>query len=337
MTVMNMIQAINSAHHVMMERDADTVVMGEDVGYFGGVFRATEGLQKKFGKSRVFDTPIAEGGIIGTAIGMAAYGLRPIAEIQFADYIYPGFDQIVSEAGRMRYRTAGEWFLPMVVRSPYGGGIFGGQTHSQSPEALFAHIAGIKTVIPSNPYDAKGLLIAAIEDNDPVIFFEPKRIYNGPFDGYYERPVTPWAKHPAAEVPDGHYTVPIGSAAIVREGEQVTILAYGTMVHVALATAEAHGIDAEIIDLRTIVPVDIDTIETSVKKTGRCIVFHEATRTAGFGAELSALVQERCFYHLEAPVQRVTGFDTPYPHSLEWAYFPGPVRLGLALKKALED
>jgi 2-oxoisovalerate dehydrogenase E1 component beta subunit len=337
MTVMNMIQALNSAHDVMMERDSDTVVMGEDVGYFGGVFRVTEGLQKKYGRSRVFDSPIAEGGIVATAVGMAAYGLRPIAEIQFADYIYPGFDQIVSEAAKMRYRTVGEWPMPMVIRSPYGGGIFGGQTHSQSPEALFAHVAGLKTVIPSNPYDAKGLLIAAIEDDDPVIFFEPKRIYNGPFDGFYERPVTPWAKHPAAEVPDGHYTVPIGKAAVAREGEEVTILAYGTMVHVAIATAEAEGIDAEVIDLRTIVPVDIDTIEQSVKKTGRCVILHEATRTAGFGAELSALVQERCFYHLEAPVQRVTGWDTPYPHSLEWAYFPGPVRLGLALKKALED
>ena len=337
MTVMNMIQAINSAHHVMMERDPDIVTMGEDIGYFGGVFRATEGLQKTFGTARVFDTPIAEGGIVAVAIGMAAYGLRPVAEIQFADYIYPAFDQILSEAGRMRYRTAGEWPLPITVRSPYGGGIFGGQTHSQSPEAFFAHMPGVKTVIPSNPYDAKGLLISAIEDNDPVIFFEPKRIYNGPFDGFYERPVTPWAKHPAAEVPDGHYTVPLGKAAVAREGNDVTILAYGTMVHVALATAEAEGVDAEVIDLRTIVPVDIEAIEASVKKTGRCIVFHEATRTAGFGAELSALVQERCFYHLEAPVQRVTGFDTPYPHSLEWAYFPGPVRLGLALKKAMED
>ena len=337
MSVMNMIQALNSAHRVMMERDAKTVVLGEDVGYFGGVFRVTEGLQKEFGKSRAFDAPISENGIVAVAIGMAAYGLKPIAEIQFADYIYPGFDQIVSEAARMRYRSAGDWGLSMVIRSPYGGGIFGGQTHSQSPEALFAHIAGIKTVIPSNPYDAKGLLIAAIEDPDPVVFFEPKRIYNGPFDGYYERPVTPWAKHPAAEVPDGHYTVPLGKAAIAREGNEVTILAYGTMVHVAIATAEAEGIDAEVIDLRTIVPVDIETIEESVKKTGRCVVVHEATRTSGFGAELSALVQERCFYHLEAPVARVTGYDTPYPHSMEWAYFPGPVRLGLALKKTLED
>ncbi len=337
MTAMNMIQALNSAHHVMMEKDPNTVVFGEDVAYFGGVFRVTEHLQKKFGSSRVFDAPIAESGIVATAVGMAAYGLRPIAEIQFADYIYPGYDQIVSEVARMRYRTVGEWPMPLVIRSPYGGGIFGGQTHSQSPEALFAHVAGLKVVIPSNPYDAKGLLISAIEDDDPVVFFEPKRIYNGPFDGFYERPVTPWAKHPAADVPDGHYTVPIGKAAVARAGEAVTILAYGTMVHVAIATAEAEGIDAEVIDLRTIVPVDIDTIEESVKKTGRCVILHEATRTSGYGAELSALVQERCFYHLEAPVQRVTGWDTPYPHSLEWAYFPGPVRLGLALKKALED
>jgi 2-oxoisovalerate dehydrogenase E1 component beta subunit len=334
---MNMIQALNSAHKVMMERDPSTVVLGEDVGYFGGVFRVTEGLQRDYGKQRCFDAPISETGIVAVAIGMAAYGLKPIAEIQFADYIYPGFDQIVSEAARIRYRSAGEWSLPMVIRSPYGGGIFGGQTHSQSPEALFAHIAGIKTVIPSNPYDAKGLLIAAIEDPDPVVFFEPKRIYNGPFDGFYERPVTPWAKHPAAEVPDGHYRIPLGKAAVVREGGEVTILAYGTMVHVALATAEANGVDAEVIDLRSIVPVDIETIEQSVRKTGRCVVLHEATRTAGFGAELAALVQERCFYHLEAPVARVTGWDTPYPHSMEWAYFPGPVRLGLALKKTLED
>jgi 2-oxoisovalerate dehydrogenase E1 component beta subunit len=337
MSVMNMIQALNSAHHVMMERNPETVVLGEDIGYFGGVFRVTEGLQKKFGKQRAFDSPISENGIVAIAVGMAAYGLRPVAEIQFADYIYPGYDQIVSEAAKMRYRSAGEWHLPMVIRTPYGGGIFGGQTHSQSPEALFTHVAGIKTVIPSNPYDAKGLLIAAIEDNDPVLFFEPKRIYNGPFDGFYERPVTPWAKHPAAEVPDGHYTVPLGKAAVVREGEAITILAYGTMVHVALATAAAEGVDAEVIDLRTLVPVDIEAIEASVKKTGRCLIVHEATRTSGFGAELAALVQERCFYHLEAPVTRVTGWDTPYPHSMEWAYFPGPVRLGLALKKALED
>jgi 2-oxoisovalerate dehydrogenase E1 component beta subunit len=336
MAVMNMIQALNSAHHMMMERDDNVVVMGEDVGFFGGVFRVTEGLQKKYGTTRVFDTPIAENGIVATAIGMAAYGLRPVAEIQFADYIYPAYDQIVSEAARLRYRTSGEWWVPLVIRSPYGGGIFGGQTHSQSTEALFAHVAGVKTVIPSTPYDAKGLLIAAIEDNDPVLFFEPKRIYNGPFDGFFDRPLTPWAKHPAAEVPEDYYRIPLGQAAVVREGADVTILAYGTMVHVTLATVRELGIDAEVIDLRTIVPLDIETIQASVEKTGRCVIVHEATRTNGFGAELAALVQERCFFHLEAPVQRATGFDTPYPHSLEWAYFPGPVRIGTAIKKALE-
>ena len=334
---MNMIQAINSAIDVCMERDPAIVVMGEDVGYFGGVFKATEGLQKRFGKTRVFDTPITECGIIGVAVGMAAYGLRPVPEIQFADYIYPALDQIVSEAARLRYRSAGEFTAPITVRSPFGGGIFGGQTHSQSPEGIFTHVAGLKTVIPSTPYDAKGLLIAAIEDNDPVIFFEPKRIYNGPFDGHYDRPVTPWAKHAASAVPEGHYRIPLGKAAIVRPGEDLTILAYGTMVHVAAGVIADTGIDAELIDLRTLVPLDIETIVASVEKTGRCIVVHEATKTSGFGAELSALVQEHCFHSLEAPVQRVTGWDTPYPHSLEWAYFPGPVRLGEAIKRVMEE
>jgi 2-oxoisovalerate dehydrogenase E1 component beta subunit len=336
-STMNMIQALNSAHDVMLGRDSNVVAMGEDVGYFGGVFRVTEGLQKKYGKTRVFDTPIAENGIVATAIGMATYGLRPVAEIQFADYIYPAYDQIVSEAARIRYRTAGEWNVPMVIRSPYGGGIFGGQTHSQSPEALFTHVAGLKTVIPSNPYDAKGLLIAAIEDDDPVLFFEPKRIYNGPFNGFFDRPMVPWAKHQSSEVPDDYYKVPLGKAKVVREGADVTVLAYGTMVHVCLATVEEMGIDAEVIDLRTLVPLDIEAIEESVRKTGRCVVVHEATRTTGFGAELVALVEERCFYSLEAPVQRAAGFDTPYPHSLEWAYFPGPVRIGTAIRKTLED
>ena len=333
---MNMIQAINSALDICMTRDPDIVVMGEDVGFFGGVFKATEGLQKRHGITRVFDTPITELGIIGVAVGMATYGLRPVPEIQFADYIYPALDQLVSEAARLRYRSAGEYTAPITVRTPFGGGIFGGQTHSQSPEALFTHVAGIKTVIPSNPYDAKGLLIAAIEDNDPVIFFEPKRIYNGPFNGHYDVPVTPWARHPQSAVPEDYYRIPLGQAAIARPGEAVTVLTYGTMVHVALGVAEETGIDAEIIDLRTLVPLDIVAIETSVRKTGRCVVVHEATRTGGFGAELAALVQERCFYALEAPVERVTGWDTPYPHSLEWAYFPGPVRLGQALKRVME-
>ena len=275
--------------------------------------------------------------IIGAAIGMAAYGLRPVVEVQFADYIYPALDQLVSEAARLRYRSAGEFISPITVRSPFGGGIFGGQTHSQSPEGIFTHVSGMKTVIPATPYDAKGLLIAAIEDNDPTIFFEPKRIYNGPFDGYWDRPSQNWSKHPGGEVPTGYYKVELGKANVVRTGEAVTILCYGTMVHVCVATVAEMGVDAEIVDLRTLVPLDIETIEASVKKTGRCLIVHEATRTSGFGSELSALVQERCFYHLEAPIERVTGFDTPYPHSLEWAYFPGPVRIGQALKNLLKD
>ncbi|KQN40931.1 2-oxoisovalerate dehydrogenase [Sphingomonas sp. Leaf407] len=334
---MNMIQAINSAMDVMMARDAGVIVMGEDVGYFGGVFRATAGLQSKYGKTRVFDTPITECGIIGVAVGMGAYGLRPVPEIQFADYIYPALDQLVSEAARLRYRSGGEFIAPITVRSPFGGGIFGGQTHSQSPEGIFTHVSGIKTVIPSTPYDAKGLLIAAIEDNDPVLFFEPKRIYNGPFDGNWDKPAQNWSKHAGGEVPEDYYRIELGKAKVVREGGDLTILAYGTMVHVVTATVEAAGVDAEILDLRTLVPLDIDAIEASVRKTGRCMIVHEATRTGGFGAELSALVQERCFHHLEAPVERVTGFDTPYPHSLEWAYFPGPVRIGQALKKIMQD
>ena len=335
MPAMNMVQALNSAMDIMLARDRDVVIFGEDVGYFGGVFRATDGLQRKHGKERVFDTPIAEGGILGVAVGMGAYGLRPVAEVQFADYIYPAMDQLVSEAARLRYRSAGEWWAPITVRAPCGGGIFGGQTHSQSPEALFTHVCGLKTVIPSNPYDAKGLLISAIEDDDPVVFFEPKRLYSGPFDGHPERPAVAWAKHPLGEVPADYYRIPLGQAAVVREGEDVTVLAYGTMVHVALAATTETGIDAEVIDLRTLRPVDIDTIAASVEKTGRCVIVHEATRIGGFGAELSALVQEHCFYSLEAPIERVTGWDTPYPHAFEWQYFPGPARVARALARVV--
>jgi 2-oxoisovalerate dehydrogenase E1 component beta subunit len=336
MATMNMIQAINSAMVTMMTRDPSVVVFGEDVGYFGGVFRATDGLQKKFGKHRCFDTPIAEGGIVGAAIGMGAYGMRPVVEIQFADYIYPAFDQLTSEAARIRYRSAGDFSVPMVVRTPYGGGIFGGQTHSQSPEGLFTHVVGLKVVIPSTPYDAKGLLISSIEDDDPVIFLEPKRLYTGPFDGRHDVAVKPWSAHPAAEVPEDYYRVPLGKASIVRPGEDVTILAYGTMVHVALAAAQESGVDAEIIDLRSLIPLDVDTIMSSVHKTGRCIVVHEATKTSGFGAELAALVQRECFYQLEAPVERVTGWDIPYPHAFEWQYFPGPARVAAAMRQAME-
>ncbi|MFD1327844.1 alpha-ketoacid dehydrogenase subunit beta [Mycoplana ramosa] len=336
MARMTMIEAVRSAMDVSMGRDDDVVVYGEDVGYFGGVFRATQGLQAKYGKARCFDTPISESGILGTAIGMAAYGLKPCVEIQFADYMYPAYDQITQEAARIRYRSNGDFTCPIVVRMPTGGGIFGGQTHSQSPEALFTHVCGLKVIVPSNPYDAKGLLIAAIEDPDPVIFLEPKRLYNGPFDGHHEKPVTPWSKHELGEVPEGHYTIPIGKAEVRRRGSAVTVIAYGTMVHVALAAAEETGIDAEVIDLRSLLPLDLDTIVQSVKKTGRCVVVHEATLTSGFGGEVVSLVQEHCFYNLEAPVVRVTGWDTPYPHAQEWDYFPGPARVGRALQEVME-
>ncbi len=336
MAAMNMVQALNSAMDVMLGRDPDVLIFGEDVGYFGGVFRVTDGLQKKYGRERVFDTPIAEGGIVALAVGMGAYGLRPIVEIQFADYIYPAMDQLISEAARLRYRSGAEWFAPMTVRAPCGGGIFGGQTHSQSPEALLTHVSGLKTVIPSNPYDAKGLLISAIEDDDPVVFLEPKRLYNGPFGGRPDQPARSWAGHPDAEVPLEHYRVPLGKANIVRPGQAATVLAYGTMVHVALAAVAECGIDAEVIDLRTLSPVDVETIAASVDKTGRCVIVHEATRFSGYGGELCALVQEHCFYRLEAPIERVAGWDTPYPHAFEWQYFPGPDRVVHALRRVVE-
>jgi 2-oxoisovalerate dehydrogenase E1 component beta subunit len=336
MSQMNMIQAINSAHDVMMERDPTVVVLGQDVGYFGGVFRCTDGLQKKYGEHRVIDAPIAEGGIVATSIGLGINGLRPVAEIQFADYIYPGFDQIVSELSRLNYRSAGEFSSPVTIRTPCGGGIRGGQTHSQSPEGIFTHIAGIKTVMPSNPYDAKGLLISAIESDDPVVFFEPKRIYNGPFDGDPNKPSVAWSAHPMGEVPEGHYRVPLGKAAVVKAGEDLTIVTYGTIVHVAQAAAKNAGVNAEIIDVRTLFPLDIDTIRDSVQKTGRCLVAHEATRFCGYGAELVATVQQECFWHLEAPIERVTGWDTPYPHAYEWKYFPGQKRMIAGIRKVME-
>jgi 2-oxoisovalerate dehydrogenase E1 component beta subunit len=336
MAAMNMIQALNSAMDIMLGRDPSVVLLGEDIGYFGGVFRATEGLQRKYGEHRVLDTPIAEGGIVAAAIGMGVNGLRPVAEIQFADYIYPGIDQIASELARIRYRSAGEFFAPVTIRTPCGGGIRGGQTHSQSPEAIFTHVSGLKVVMPSNPHDAKGLLITSIEDDDPVIFFEPKRLYNGPFDGDPNKPAVPWSAHPKGQVNEGHYSVPLGKADVVRRGAQVTVITYGTMVFVALAAAAALGVDAEIIDLRSLVPLDVDTICTSAKKTGRCVVAHEATRFGGFGAELLAVIQEECFWDLEAPIQRVTGWDTPYPHAFEWEYFPGQERVKRALSLVLE-
>jgi 2-oxoisovalerate dehydrogenase E1 component beta subunit len=267
---------------------------------------------------------------------MAAYGLKPCVEIQFADYMYPAYDQITQEAARIRYRSNGDFTCPIVVRMPTGGGIRGGQTHSQSPEALFTHVCGLKVVQPSNPYDAKGLLIAAIEDPDPVIYLEPKRLYNGPFDGHHDKPIESWAKHPLGDTPDDHYVVPLSEARQVLTGDDITVLAYGTLVHVAEAAARETGLSVDLLDLRTLIPLDLESIVASVKKTGRCVIAHEATRTSGYGAELMSLVQEHCFYHLEAPVSRVTGWDTPYPHAQEWDYFPGPERVARAMREAME-
>jgi 2-oxoisovalerate dehydrogenase E1 component beta subunit len=309
MTQMNMVQAINDALRFEMRRDNRVVVLGEDVGKVGGVFRVTQGLWDEFGDERVIDTPLSEGGIVGTAIGMALFGLVPVPEIQFADFIYPAYDQIVSELAKLRWRSGGEYPAKMVVRAPVGGGIRGGLYHSQSPEALFIHVPGLKVVCPSNPHDAKGLLLASIRDPDPVLFFEPKRVYRA-------------AK---GEVPEGDYTVPLGLAALVREGRHVTVLAWGAMLYEAIAAAEEasqKGIECEILDLRTLWPVDVDAIVASVKKTGRLVVVHEAPKTCGFGAELIALVNEKAFLHLEAPPVRVCGYDTPFPYTLEMDYLP---------------
>ncbi len=336
MAQMNMLEAILSAQKTMLERDDNVMIFGQDVGYFGGVFRATDGLQKQFGSERVFDTPISENGIIAIGIGMSVNGMRPVAEIQFADYIYPAFDQIVSEASRLRYRSGGEFSTNITIRTPCGGGIRGGQTHSQSPEGIFTHVSGVKVVMPSNPYDAKGLLISAIESNDPVLFFEPKRLYNGPFYGEPEKPSVGWSSHVKGEVPEGYYNIPLSQAEITRSGKEITIITYGTLVHVVKTAVEQTGVDAEIIDLRTLTPIDYDTIINSVNKTGRCLVAHEATKTGGFGAEILSIIQENCFWKLRAPIARVTGWDIPYPHAFEWEYFPVPKRIAAAIKNIME-
>ncbi|MEI7704908.1 MAG: alpha-ketoacid dehydrogenase subunit beta [Deltaproteobacteria bacterium] len=322
MPTLNIIQAVNDALRQEMRRDPTVVILGEDVGKFGGVFRASQGLQEEFGKDRVIDTPLAESGVIGTAVGMALYGLRPVPEIQFADFIFPAMDQIVSEVAKFRYRSGGQYTCPMVIRTPYGGGIRGGHYHSQSPEAHFIHTAGLKVVVPSNPHDAKGLLTSAIRDPDPVLFFEPKRMYRAA----------------RGEVPDGEVVVPIGKARVTREGRHVTLIAWGAMWHEAdQAAREAAdlGIECEVLDLRTLQPLDIDAIVESVQKTGRAVVVHEAPRTCGFGAEISALIQERCFLHLEAPVARVTGFDTPFPYTLESEYLPRAPRILKAVREVM--
>jgi pyruvate dehydrogenase E1 component beta subunit len=324
---MNIIQAVNDCLRLEMRRDNRVVVLGEDVGRFGGVFRATQGLYEEFGPDRCMDTPLAEAGIVGSAIGMALYGLKPVAEIQFADFIYPAFDQIVNELAKLRYRSGGEYPAPVVIRTPVGGGIKGGHYHSQSPEALFIHTPGLKVVCPSNPVDAKGLLASSIRGEDPVIFMEPKRVYRAS----------------RGDVPTGEYTIPLGEAKVLRHASgrsarSVTLLAWSAMVHTALEAVEqatAAGYDVELVDLRTLMPFDVDTIIDSVKKTGRAVVAHEAPRTCGFGAELAATIQERAMLWLEAPILRVTGFDTPFPYTLEQEYLPDAARILDALERVV--
>jgi pyruvate dehydrogenase E1 component beta subunit len=316
MANLNMVQAINLALIQEMEKDERVMLLGEDVGANGGVFRVTEGLQKRFGANRVVDTPLAESGIIGTAIGLAMGGLRPVPEIQFDGFLGPAYDQICSHAARMRTRTRGAFQVPLTIRVPVGGGIHAPELHSDSPEAIYAHTPGLKVVMPSSPYDAKGLLIASIRDPDPVIFFEPKRIYRA----FRE------------EVPEDEYVLPIGKARTVCEGNELTVVSWGASVIQCMQAIEKSGKSVELIDLRTIYPFDIEAVEASVRKTGRCVVVHEAPLTSGFGAEISARIMERCFLHLEAPVQRVAGFDTIMPYyKLELDYMPDAARIGRAI------
>jgi 2-oxoisovalerate dehydrogenase E1 component beta subunit len=320
---MNMLQALNQALDLYMERDERAVILGEDVGHFGGVFRVTQGLQEKYGVERVFDTPLAEAGIVGMAIGMALNGLRPIVEIQFADFVFPAFDQIVSELAKYRYRCAGQYAPKVLIRMPYGGGIRGGHYHSQSPEAYFAHTPGLRVVAVSGPYEAKGLLLAALECDDPVVFMEPKRIYRSAKD----------------DIPTDYYTLPLERARVVRKGEDATLVAWGAMLTTcreAAARAEGEGYDVELIDLLSITPYDARTLVRSVERTGRLVVAHEAPITAGFGAEIAAAVQAKAFASLQAPIERVCGFDTPFPYTLEEHYLPSADRILAALVRAIE-
>jgi pyruvate dehydrogenase E1 component beta subunit len=318
-----MVEALNLALREEMERDGRVVLFGEDVGKEGGVFRVTDGLQQKFGPDRVIDTPLAELGIAAAALGMAVYGLRPIGEIQFEGFLYPCLDQINNHIGRIRNRSRGRFTCPLVIRVPYGGGIHAPEHHSDSPEAILAHIPGIKVVIPSTPYEAKGLLLSSIRDPDPVIFMEPKRIYRAIRE----------------EVPEGDYTIPLGKARLVQEGKDVTVIVYGAMLREALNAAEqlkGDKIDLEVIDLRTISPMDVETIITSIRKTGRGVIVHEAPRTCGLGAEIIAQINEKALLSLQAPVERVTGFDIPVPlMKTEHYYLPNPKRIVMAVKKVM--
>jgi pyruvate dehydrogenase E1 component beta subunit len=320
MATLTLLQAINDGLRTAMRADPSVLVFGEDVGKKGGVFLATEGLRSEFGADRCFDTPLSEDGIVGAAIGMAMNGLRPVAEIQFQDFIYPAFDQIVSEAAKLRYRSGGQYTAPMVIRTPFGGGIRGGLYHSQSGEAYFCHTPGLKVVVPSTPHDAKGLLLASIADPDPVIFLEPKALY----------------RSVKGEVPDGSYTVPLTSLREVRPGADVTVFCYGAMVPVATKAAEAsaeNGIDVRVVDLRTLLPLDEEGVLEHARSTGRVVVLHEAPRFCGFGAEISALIAEHCIEYMEAPVVRVTGFDTPFPNTLEHHYLPDHRRVLDAIER----
>ena len=322
MPEMTIVKAVNTALREEMARDDRVVVLGEDVGRNGGVFRCTEGLLDAF-PGRVFDTPLAENGIIGAAIGMALYGLRPVPEIQFMDFIYPAFDQIVSEAAKMRYRSGGQYTVPMTIRTPYGGGIKGGHYHSQSSEAYFCHTPGLKVVTPSTPYDTKGLLLSSIRDPDPVLFLEPKKLYRAIKE----------------EVPEGDYTVPLGKARVRREGKDLSIFAWGDMVNVSLEAAERaakeKNLEVEVVDLRTLVPLDTPAILESVKKTGRAVIVYEAPRTGGFGAEVSAILAEKAIEYLRGPIVRVTGFNTPFPYTLEDVYMPNPDRVLAGIDKVM--
>lgn len=320
---MNMIQALNNALDIYFSREDDAVLLGEDVGRFGGVFRVTEGLQKKYGMDRVFDTPLAEAGIVGMAIGMALGELKPIVEIQFADFVFPAFDQIVSELAKYRYRSGGQYTPKLVIRMPYGGGIRGGHYHSQSPEAYFAHTPGLRVLIPSGPFEAKGLLLGALNCPDPVIFLEPKRIY----------------RSVKAKVPLEYYTLPVDKANILQAGEDLTIIGFGSIIPMiveASAELENEGYSVEIIDLLSISPLDMETIVHSVKKTGRVLVVHEAPRAGGIAGEIIASIQEECFAHLQAPLARLTGFDTPFPYSLEKDYMISTDKIKFYARKTMQ-
>jgi pyruvate dehydrogenase E1 component beta subunit len=320
---LTLVQAVRDGLYTEMQQDDDVLVMGEDVGKNGGVFRATEGLYEEFGEDRVIDTPLAEAGIVGTAIGMAAYGLKPVPEIQFMGFIYPAFDQIVSHAARLRTRSRGRFTCPMVIRAPYGGGIRAPEHHSESTEAFFAHQPGLKVVIPSTPYDTKGLLTSAIRDPDPVMFLEPKLIYRA-FRG---------------DVPTDSYEVPIGEAAVRTEGSDISVFAWGAMTRPTVEAAEQleGEIDVEVVDLRTVSPLDEETIVESFKKTGRAAVVHEAPKTGGLGGEIASIIQEEALLYQEAPVERITGFDTPFPlYALEDYYLPEPARIKEGIRDAVD-